>query len=75
MTTRELIKQEIDNVSEENLDELYAVVKTFSQGSQQEDGPDLLEQLMQIQIDAPEDFSVNLDLYMSGEKRVENNLR
>jgi hypothetical protein len=71
MTTRELIKQEIDNVGEENLDELYAVVKTFSQSVQQANGQSFMAKLRQIQIDAPEDFWDNFDFYASGEKRVE----
>jgi hypothetical protein len=31
--------------------------------------PTLLEKLKKIQIDGPEDFSNNLDVYLSGEKR------
>ena len=32
--------------------------------------PTLMSQLKSIQIDAPEDFAANLDLYLSGEKSV-----
>jgi hypothetical protein len=30
-----------------------------------------MSKLKSVKIDAPEDFAANLDLYMSGEKRVE----
>jgi hypothetical protein len=33
-----------------------------------------MTKLRQIQIDAPEDFAVNLDLYLSGEKHASTNL-
>ncbi|HEV2851363.1 MAG TPA: hypothetical protein VHC97_01015 [Thermoanaerobaculia bacterium] len=70
MTTKDLIKAEIDRVEEERLDELYDVVKLFSRAPGQEK-PSLMSRLREIKIDAPEDFSTNLDLYMSGEKRAD----
>ncbi len=74
MTTRELIYAEIERVDDDQLDELYAVIKQFTQ-SKQAAKPSLVEKLRRIQIDAPEDFAANLDLYLSGEKRVESDLR
>lgn len=35
----------------------------------------LLSKLKQIKIDGPEDFAENLDLYLSGEKRIEPDIR
>lgn len=69
MTTKELIKAEIDNLSEEDLDELYALIKSFARTRDQGKKEGLLSKLQSIQIDAPEDFAANLDLYVSGEKR------
>lgn len=39
--------------------------------SQRQNKPTLMSKLRSIQIDAPEDFTANLDLYLSGEKSVE----
>ena len=75
MTTKELIQAEIDRLSDEELDELYDLIKRFANSKRDNGAPTLMEGLRQIQIDAPEDFSTNLDLYLSGEKRVEPNLR
>ncbi len=68
MTMRELIDAEINKVGEENLGELYEVVKQFAQTRSVERKQGALSKLKRIKIEAPEDFAVNLDLYLSGEK-------
>lgn len=76
MTTKELIKAEVDRVSEEDLEELYSLVKSFTEAKVQDDQEDFMAQLRSIQIDdAPEDFATNFDLYMSGEKRIGQDIR
>ena len=74
MTTKELIQSEIDRVSEDHLDELYKLVKDFAQSRQQNIKQSLMSKLRSIKIDAPEDFSTNFDLYLSGVKRAEPDL-
>ncbi len=74
MTTKELIQSEIDRVGEDDLDELYKLVKDFAQTRQQNTRQSLMSKLKSIKIDAPEDFSTNFDLYLSGEKRAEQDL-
>jgi hypothetical protein len=74
MTTKELIQAEIEHLSERELEELYKLVKNFSQ-SKQSDKQSLMSKLRRIKIDAPEDFSTNFDLYLTGEKSAEPNLR
>ncbi len=74
MTTKELIYTEINNIEEAYLDDLYDVIKRFTQLKHRPRKPGLLARLQHIQIDAPEDFALNLDLYISGEKHVESNL-
>lgn len=70
MTTKELIQAEINNLSEEELKELYQIVKNFTQSKSQSHKHSFMSRLRSIKIDAPEDFSVNFDLYISGEKSV-----
>jgi hypothetical protein len=73
MTTREMIQSELEHVPEERLDDLYGIVKQFSHASDRPMG--IMAKLQAIpKIDAPADFSTNFDIYMSGEKRVEDNL-
>lgn len=71
MTTKELINAEIDKLGEEDLNELYNFVQTLAQSKTRIGKRGLLSKLQEIQIDAPEDFAANLDLYLSGEKSVE----
>lgn len=70
MVTKETIKSELDKVPEERLEEVYEVVKLFSRAGAQGNGNSLLSNLRNITIDGPEDFSENLDLYLSGEKTI-----
>jgi hypothetical protein len=58
---KDLIKAEIDKLEEENLDELYELVKRFAETkSQNKSG--ILSKLKQIKIQAPKDFAANVDL-------------
>jgi hypothetical protein len=75
MTTKERILAEIEGLSEEQLEALYALVKQFLQAQRKRPAqPGFLEQLSRIQIDGPEDFAENIDLYLSGEKQFDPNL-
>lgn len=74
MTTKEQIQAEIDSINEEYLDDLYAVIKKFAEAKQTPARPTLMSQLREIKIDAPEDFSANIDQYLSGEKHVDPEL-
>jgi hypothetical protein len=61
ITLKDLIKAEIDKLEEENLDELYELVKRFAETkSQNKSG--ILSKLKQIKIQAPKDFAANVDL-------------
>jgi hypothetical protein len=81
MTTKERIKAEIEHVSdEEELNELYELVKGFTESRRHSNGgkiagkQSLMSKLRSIAIDAPEDFSANFEQYSSGEKRAESDL-
>jgi hypothetical protein len=74
MTTKELIQAEIEHLSEQELYEVYKMVKEFTQ-SKQTGKQSLMSKLRSIRIDAPEDFSTNFDLYLTGEKSAESDLR
>ena len=71
MTTKELIEAEIERMSEEELDELYKLIKDFAQSRPQPREESILVKLRNIQFDGPEDLAANHDLYLSGEKRDE----
>jgi hypothetical protein len=71
MTTKEMIQAEIDNLNEEELKQLYGLVKDFTRNKSKSDKQSFMARLKEIKIDGPADFAENFDLYMSGEKRVE----
>lgn len=69
MTLRELINAELDQLSEKELDDLYSIVQKFLDERRKSHKNGVMSQLRQIKIEAPEDFSTNLDVYMNGEKQ------
>ena len=70
MTIREQIVEKIRQIPENRLSELYKVVEEFEE---KESKPTLMERLRKIKIQGPPDFSENFDLYMNGEKSLDNN--
>ena len=72
MTAKEKILHELDNLDEEELEVFHKLVKQFLQARQRRTGPPgLLERLSRIQIEGPEDFAENIDLYLAGEKQFD----
>lgn len=71
MTTKELIEAEIEHLDEAQLNQLYQVARRLSESKKPPATPSLMGKLKQVKIDGPEDFATNLELYLSGEKRVE----
>lgn len=67
MSTRNLIHAEIEKAEENSLGELYRVVKGFT-GDRSERSGGIMEKLLKIKIEGPEDFSRNVDAYLNGEK-------
>jgi hypothetical protein len=70
MSTRELIRTEIDHVPDDRLGELYRLIQCFREAHAAPPKPGILAKLRTISIEGPPDFAANLDLYLSGEKRV-----
>ena len=60
MTTKELIQAELDNLSEEQLQDLYTLIRQLDDSQKIPKKPSLMTKLKQIKIDAPENFSINL---------------
>ena len=74
MSAKERIQTVLEGVAEENLEELYDVVREFAAAHNGKKSPGIMEKLRRVKIQAPADFATNLDQYTSGEKRVEDNL-
>ncbi len=71
MSTKELLLSKIETMSQPELEELYMVVTEFLRSKQTKPSTStFLERLSQIQIDGPEDFAENIDLYLNGEKQI-----
>lgn len=73
MTTLELIHHEIEKLPPEKLDELYVLIRGLTVAEPAPRARGIMEKLREIQIEGPPDFSTNLDAYLSGEKRVDEN--
>ncbi|NET40426.1 hypothetical protein [Okeania sp. SIO2B3] len=71
MTNKEKIYAEIESISEEYFEELYWLIKKFAEAKPIKKKSTFMSKLKSIQIDGPEDFAANLDLYLNGEKSVE----
>ena len=65
MATKELVKAEIETLNDEQINEIYGFIQDLKTPKEKKS---LMEALMDIKIDAPKDFAVNHDLYLSKEK-------
>jgi hypothetical protein len=72
MISKELIKSEIEKVPDNRLEELYSLVRTYSQLTGNGDGRSFMSKLREITIDGPEDFAENIDLYLTEEDSCRN---
>ena len=61
MTLREQIDTELDRLSEQELDALYPIVQRFIEARKNAGKTGIMNRLRQIKIEAPADFSINLD--------------
>jgi hypothetical protein len=68
MVTKEMLRSQIDQISDEDADALYRLIQTFVQARQRERKAGLLARLRQITIEGEPDFATNLDQYLSGER-------
>ncbi len=59
MRTRELIEAEMEHLDDEQLEQLYKVVRELSKSKKARSSPSLMEKLKEIKIDGPEDFSTS----------------
>jgi hypothetical protein len=75
MTTKELLLREIEQLSEEELEALFVLIRDFLDQKSNDENVGFLERLSEITIEGPEDFSENFDLYLSGEKSLDAALR
>lgn len=71
MITKEAIKSEIEKVPPEKLEELYQVVRSFTESHPDNEKRTFMARLRKIKIDGPEDFAADIDLYLSGEKKID----
>ena len=71
MSTKELINAEIAKIHETDLPALYQHIKQFS-AKQEPPSESIMSRLRKIKISAPPDFSENIDLYLTGEKTIED---
>lgn len=72
MTTKEKIIEGLAALDDAGLAKVHAVVRELSESKAEKPKESIMEKLRRITIDAPPDFSKNLDLYLSGEKSLDD---
>lgn len=60
MVTKQKIQEKLDNLTPEQLNQVYGIIEELSNLKNVEKKPSLMSKLQKISIDAPEDFSVEL---------------
>ncbi|MEG3438832.1 hypothetical protein V0288_17020 [Pannus brasiliensis CCIBt3594] len=60
MAIKKLIETELDNLTEEQLTEVYKVIKQLHDEREDSPRPSLMAQLRQIEIDASPEFSIEI---------------
>ncbi len=64
MINKELIKTEIDRIRDEDLDELYELIKRFAQSKKGREQLTFVERLLESQSDGPTNMTANYDHYV-----------
>lgn len=72
MTTKDMIRAELEGLDERTLVKLYRMVKEVATERRSQPEPSFMEKLRGISFDGPPDFSENLDLYLTGQKSVKD---
>ncbi len=60
MVTKQIVQEKLDNLTEEQLNQVYGIIEQLSNVEKPVKKPSLMSQLQEISIDAPEDFSVQM---------------
>ena len=69
MVTRELVQAELEHLNPNELSKVYQYIKQVAQGKTKTiRKKSLMASLSAIEIEGPQDFAANHDLYASGEK-------
>lgn len=74
MTTKELLKSQIDGMDDQSTDAVLQFVRQLAALQPRQRNGDLLTRLQEVRIQGPPDFAANLDLYLSGEKSVSDHV-
>lgn len=73
--TKDQLKAEIDQIPAEKLESLHRFILSLQatdySSVKEQSLESFIEKMSRIKIDAPPDFSRNIDLYLSGEKTLE----
>lgn len=60
MVTKQTIQEKLDNLTPEQLNQVYGIIEQLSDVENVEKKPSLMSKLQKISIDASEDFSIQL---------------
>lgn len=72
MTTKEKIIEGLAELDDAGLAKVHAVVRDLTKPKPAKSTECIMDKLRRIKIDAPPDFSQNLDQYLNGEKSLDD---
>jgi hypothetical protein len=68
MATKELVKAEIETLTDEQINKLYGIIQDLKTPRKDEEKPkSFFEAIRGLEIDAPPDFSARVDEYLYGD--------
>ena len=74
MSSKEVLLTEIAGLDDVYTDEVLQFVRQLNRTQRAARSGSLLTNLKGVRISAPADFAKNLDLYVSGEKRIDSDV-
>ncbi len=60
MVTKQMLQEKLQNLTPEQINQVYDMIETLTGEDKSGSKPSFLSKIQQIQIDAPEDFSVQV---------------
>ena len=62
MVTKQMLQEKLQNFTPEQINQIYDIIETLTEAEKSGVKRSFLSKIQQIQIDAPEDFSVKLGI-------------
>jgi len=69
MVTKQMLQEKLQNLTPEQINQIYDMIESLIVEEESRNKPSFLSKIQQIQIDAPEDFSVQVAMNLGRDVR------